>query len=276
MRVAPAPVWSAEVTVGVSDTLSPAMLGYSRWSQTGALSDRDFELEGVYYRVLALVEQAGSLYLATSPVLPFEFTLAIGAEQFAEADSSAPDIAGAGRYWWATDTELFASGETVSASITATEDSEASANRPLAPPNAYFSDLPSHHNGADPFTFKVMFTEEVVLTAATLEDHALVVGGATITAVEQRSASSTKSWNVTVQPSGTADITLELATTTACDQSGAVCTSDGRELHNQLQATVPGTAIAGTQRPDCERTQLESGVQHRRDGLHGSGDHWPH
>ena len=245
VRVATTPVWSAEVTVGVSDTLSPAMLGYSRWSRTGALSDRDFELEGVYYRVLALVEQAGSLYLATSPVLPVEFTFAIGAQEFAEADSSVPDIAGAGRYWWATDTELFASGETVRASITATEDSEASANRPLAPPNAYFSDLPSYHNGADALTFKVMFTEEVVLTAATLQDHALVVGGATITAVEQHSASSTKSWNVTVQPSGAADITVELATTTACDQSGAVCTSDGRQLHNQPQATVPGTAIAG-------------------------------
>ena len=245
VRVAPAPVWSAEVTIGASDNVSPAMLGYSRWSRTGALSDRDFELEGVYYRVLALVEHAGGLYLAMSPKPPVEFTLAIGAQEFAEADSSVPDMAGAGRYWWATDTELFASGETVTASITATEDSEASANRPLAPPNAYFSDLPSYHNGADALTFKVMFTEEVVLTAATLEDHALVVGGATITAVEQRSASSTKSWNVTVQPSGAADITVELATTTACDQSGAVCTSDGRELHNQPQASVPGTAIAG-------------------------------
>ena len=245
VRVAPTPVWSAEVTIGASDNLSPAMLGYSRWSRTGAVSDRDFELEGVYYRVLALVEHAGGLYLAMSPKPPVEFTLAIGAQQFAEADSSVPDMAGAGRYWWATDTELFASGETVRASITATEDSEASANRPLAPPNAYFSDLPSSHNGADALTFQVVFTEEVVLTAATLEDHALVVGGAAITAVEQRNASSTRSWNVTVQPSGTADITLELATTTACDQSGAVCTSDGRELHNQPQVTVPGTAIAG-------------------------------
>ncbi len=245
VRVAPTPVWSAEVTIGASDNLSPAMLGYSRWSRTGAVSDRDFELEGVYYRVLALVEHAGGLYLAMSPKPPVEFTLAIGAQQFAEADSSVPDMAGAGRYWWATDTELFASGETVSASITATEDSEASANRPLAPPNAYFSDLPSSHNGADALTFQVVFTEEVVLTAATLQDHALVVGGAAITAVEQRNASSTRSWNVTMQPSGTADITLELATTTACDQSGAVCTSDGRALHNQPQATVPGTAIAG-------------------------------
>ena len=238
------PTWSAEVTVGAYNRPSPPMIGYSTWSQTGAVSDRDFEMDGTTYRVLALIEQAGGLYLATTPALPVEFTLATGDQEFAASDSSVPATAGAGRYWWQTDTELFAVGETVSVSITAAEDTEASANRPLAPPTAYFSDIPASHNGADEFTLRVSFSEEVSLTATTLQEHALVATGATVTAVAQRTANSTRNWNVTVQPGGTADITLGLAATTACDQSGAVCTSDGHLLHNQPHVVVPGHAIA--------------------------------
>ena len=238
------PTWSAEVTVGAYNRYSPPMIGYSTWSQTGAVSDRDFEMDGTTYRVLALTEQAGGLYLVTTLALPVEFTLAAGDQEFAASDSSVPATAGAGRYWWQTGTELFADGETVSLSITAAEDTEASANRPLAPPTAYFSYIPASHNGADELTLRVSFGEEVSLTATTLQDHALVATGATVTAVAQRTANSTKTWNVTVQPGGTADITVGLAATTACDQTGAVCTSDGRHLHNQPRVAVPGHAIA--------------------------------
>ena len=129
-------------------------------------------------------------------------------------------------------------------SITAAEDTEASANRPLAPPTAYFSYIPASHNGAGELTLRVSFSEEVSLTATTLQDHVLVATGATVTAVAQRTANSTKTWNVTVQPGGNADVTVGLAATTACDQPGAVCTSDGRHLHNQPHVTVPGHAIA--------------------------------
>ena len=244
------PTWAAEVTVGTYESYSPPMIGYSTWSQTGSVSDRDFELDGTTYRVLALVEQAGGqiqtggLYLVTTLALPVEFTLTVGGQEFAASDSSIPDTAGTGRYWWQTDSELFASGETVSAGITTFEDTEASASRPLAPPAAYFSNIPSSHNGTDEFTLGVSFTEEVALSATTLQDHALVATGATIAAVEQRTATSTKTWNVTLQPEGTSDVTVELAATTACDQTGAVCTADGRQLHNQPHAALPGPASA--------------------------------
>ena len=118
------PTWAAEVTVGTYEPYSPPMIGYSTWSQTGSVSDRDFELDGTTYRVLALLEQAGGqmqtggLYLATTLALPVEFTLTVGGQEFAASDSSIPDTAGTGRYWWQTDSELFASGETVSVGIT--------------------------------------------------------------------------------------------------------------------------------------------------------------
>ena len=53
------PTWAAEATVGTYEPYSPPMIGYSTWSQTGSVSDRDFELDGTTYRVLALLEQAG-------------------------------------------------------------------------------------------------------------------------------------------------------------------------------------------------------------------------
>ena len=233
------PVWSAEMTVGTYDRYSPPGLGYSTWSRTGALSDRDFELGGTNYRVLALVEQAGGLYLVITREVPVEFTLAVGDQEFAASASSLPATAGSGRYWWDTPSELLAAGDTVNVSLAATDDA-AAADRPLAPPAAYFTDIPASHNGTDSLTVKVSFSEEVALTATALRDDALDVSGATVTAVAQRAPASTKAWSVTVQPDGTADVAIGLAITTACDQTGAVCTADGRQLHNQPHSTISG------------------------------------
>ena len=233
------PVWSAEMTVGTYDRYSPPGLGYSTWSRTGALSDRDFELGGTNYRMLALVEQAGGLYLVITREVPVEFTLAVGDQEFAASASSLPATAGSGRYWWDTGSELLAAGDTVNVSLAATDDA-AAADRPLAPPGAYFTDIPASHNGTDSLTVKVSFSEEVALTATALRDDALDVSGATVTAVAQRAPASTKAWSVTVQPDGTADVAIGLAITTACDQTGAVCTADGRQLHNQPHSTISG------------------------------------
>ena len=47
-------------------------------------------------------------------------------------------------------------------------------------------------------------------------------------------------WEITVQASGNADVTIVLPATTDCDAQGAVCTEDGRMLSQRLEVTVTG------------------------------------
>ena len=47
-------------------------------------------------------------------------------------------------------------------------------------------------------------------------------------------------WEITVQPSGNADVTIVLPVTTDCAAQGAVCTGDGRMLSEKVELTVSG------------------------------------
>ena len=51
-----------------------------------------------------------------------------------------------------------------------------------------------------------------------------------------------KRWNVGVDPSGFADVTITLTESPACGQENAICTSDGRALSNSPSITVLGPA----------------------------------
>ena len=237
------PEWSAVVSVGSYDGSTASMLGYSTWSRTGSVSDRDFVLDGSTYRVLALVQLNDGLYLAISPEVPADFTLSVGGEELTASASSVPVMAGMGRYWWNAPDALFGVGDAVDVSLTTVADSEA-AVRPAAPPAAHFSHVPALHDGTDAVSLRLRFAEQVAVTATTLRDDVIAVTGATITGVEQSTAGSTASWNVTLQPDSNADIIVELVAA-ACGQTGAVCTADGRKLHNSPRATVrgPGSAL---------------------------------
>ena len=47
-------------------------------------------------------------------------------------------------------------------------------------------------------------------------------------------------WEITVQPSGNADVTVALPVTTDCSSQGAICAGDGRKLSSALEITVSG------------------------------------
>ena len=47
-------------------------------------------------------------------------------------------------------------------------------------------------------------------------------------------------WEIPVQASGNADVTVSLAVTTDCDAQGAICTGDSRMLSQRLEVTVTG------------------------------------
>ena len=62
--------------------------------------------------------------------------------------------------------------------------------------------------------------------------------GGTLPKVRRLEPGQNVRWEITVQPSSDADVTIVLPITTDCNAQGAICTSDGRTLSNRLEITV--------------------------------------
>ena len=113
-----------------------------------------------------------------------------------------------------------------------------------SPLTAEASQVPSSHDGNDSFTFELRFSEEPVddFSYSTLRDHAFTVTGGEVVNARRLNSPSNVGWEITVQPSGNAGVTVSLPVTTDCDSQRAVCTADGRKLSNAIAITVPGPA----------------------------------
>ena len=104
---------------------------------------------------------------------------------------------------------------------------------------ASFSALPSSHNGSDPFSLKLRFSEEVQgLSYSTVGGALLEVTGASVNKARRLTAGSNISWAVTVTPNQSGDIAIRLPAR-ACGEANAVC-AGGRALANAVSATVRG------------------------------------
>ena len=111
-----------------------------------------------------------------------------------------------------------------------------------SPLTAQASQVPASHDGNDSFTFELRFSEEPVddFSYRTLRDHAFTMSGGHMVNARRLNPPSNVGWEITVQPSGNAGVTVSLPVTTDCDSQGAVCTGDGRMLSNRLELTVNG------------------------------------
>ena len=107
------------------------------------------------------------------------------------------------------------------------------------PLTARFEEVPATHNGTDPFTFRIAFSEPISSSYVTVRDHSLEVTGGTVAAAG-RVDGRNDLWWVRVQPDSDADVTIALPANRACDTQGAVCTADGKVLSNRPELTVPG------------------------------------
>ena len=104
-------------------------------------------------------------------------------------------------------------------------------------------DVPSSHDGSTTFIFELRFSENTPLDWKTLRDHAFTVtGGEVMNARRFERDSSTPNirWEISVTPSGNADVTVVLPATTDCDAQGAICADDGRKLSVDVTVNVPG------------------------------------
>ena len=142
-------------------------------------------------------------------------------------------------------------GMTIQARVTFTDDagheetliSEATsavAGLPPPPLTASYEDAPSAHDGINPFTFELRFSEEFNLSYKTLKFHAFTVAGGTVKKAQRLDKPSNIPWRITVKPDSNEDVTIVLPVTTDCNAQGAICTGDGRKLSNRLEFTVSG------------------------------------
>ena len=234
-----ATVWTATLTVDRDGTIVPAGYGYSLWGGNidGTLSSDTFTIEDDEYRTQLLVHMAGGVYFSLSRHLPADFVLRLGNVEYRGSDSQVPNIAGTGKYWWADDQISWTQGQAVEVSLAMEQSSLPELEN--APPSAYFSNVPDSHNGLTPFTFRLTFTDDVRLSFRTLRDEAFEVTNGTVTRAKRANKGSNRNWTITVRPDSQADIDIRLPATENCSDQGAICTSDGRWLHNQPAVTVP-------------------------------------
>ena len=100
--------------------------------------------------------------------------------------------------------------------------------------------VPDEHDGEDAFTFQIHFSEEPSLGYLAVRDLVLTVTNGDVTAVRRTTQGSNLRWEITVQPDGNDDVTVQLPATTGCSDDGAVCTASGKMLSSQSSITVPG------------------------------------
>ena len=116
---------------------------------------------------------------------------------------------------------------------------------------ASFQDVPAGHNGADRFSFDIAFSEDTDISSSDFRNFALDVTYGEATRA-RRVNGRHDLWKVTVWPDferhnlplSASDVTIVLEADRACDEDGAVCTSDGKQLSTELEIVVPYEAAS--------------------------------
>ena len=249
--------WSSTLTVGEDTSVIPRTSGYSAWGMDGTLSTDTFTQGGATYRVQVLGHQSDGLVLVVDRKLQADFTLGIGDAQYQRRDGARPSTMFTDAYWWEAPDLNWSSGDAVEVSITLASGADASLPQlPLAPPTAWFRLAPENQNGVDAFTFRLHFSEDIATNPETLRDHSIEVTGGSVTGVERVNGLN-RLWEITVAPASTGDVTIALPAGVACEVPGAICTADGRQLHNRPEFTVAGPEPVSEQPPDGEESPAD-------------------
>ena len=109
--------------------------------------------------------------------------------------------------------------------------------------------MPAAHRGEGGFHFRVAFSEDIGISYRALREDALAVTGGRVTR-GARVDDRRDLFEMTVEPDGAGDVTIELPAGRECGVSGAICTKgeNRRQLTNSPSATVAGAAGRGRRR----------------------------
>ena len=126
----------------------------------------------------------------------------------------------------------------------------------VPPLTAEFLGLPESHGGGK-FTFELRFSEDVTIGYRDLRDSTFVVSNGQVKKAKRIEQGETQRWNITVDPSGSKDVTILLPVITIC-ASGVICTEDDRPLSAPVLATVPHTAETPAQEETEEQQEAQN------------------
>ncbi len=124
----------------------------------------------------------------------------------------------------------------------------------VTPLTASFENVPTEHDGSGTFTLKLAFSEEPERVGfRTVRDSLFTVSGGRIERAKRTEQGSEQGFELTIEPSGNAAVTLALATPLpACGQPGAVCASGGRSLTGPVTATIQGPPSLAVQDAEAD------------------------
>ena len=233
----------------------------------GSISDRTFvvdgttyKLEGVFHyterqRFTVVVSFTKSVDL--TPLFDKEFI--INGVPYRVSDDVGTRPSGDTFAWgppahWSTTELTPTTGWPVGSQIWVGLKNLSGSDAPPEPLTAELENVPTIHSGSA-FTFRLAFSEEFPVDADTVQ-AALTVTGGSITTVTQSESGKNQNWQITVTPSDAASpVTLTLAPKDSCDDTGAICTADGRNIAATVAAEIPGlpptvvTSVAITNGP---------------------------
>ena len=140
---------------------------------------------------------------------------------------------------------------------------------------ARFEALPASHNGST-FTFELHFSEQITISYRNVRDDVLDVTGGTVKSAGRLEQGSNRGWKITIEPESNAEVSIVLLPTEDCDAVGAVCTTDGHPLSNELRVIVPGPNIRedpGTVSPIINHTpQVRDAIVAALPGINSVND----
>ena len=127
------------------------------------------------------------------------------------------------------------------------------------PLRAWFASQPAQHDGSKAIKVRVAFSDAVEESPEDVGAHGVDVDGGQVTSVRPvggdapdgagtRSAGGRNAgeqdrevvWEFEIEPDSDGDVTVSLEAWRPCDETGAICTADGRSLSEGIATTVEG------------------------------------
>ena len=107
--------------------------------------------------------------------------------------------------------------------------------------NATVTRAAQAHDGTTTFTLDFEFSHEPAgLSYRTVRDDLFDVEEGLIKKARRLTQGENRRWELTIQPSKSADVTIDARPTTDCKAEYAICDADGRMFNGNLEHTVPG------------------------------------
>ena len=108
--------------------------------------------------------------------------------------------------------------------------------------------MPDVHDGETVFSVQVNFNKDQDdeplaasdVSGLTLSATSVLITGGTIGTIARVEQSDDSRWRLTVEPNSNGDVSVSLGPTIDCDDDGAVCTTSGRRLSNNIHAVIKG------------------------------------